>query len=49
VVHGPFEIWAAVAIDDFTGDIVGWRNPPEKFKAEIENAIRKAFDIPVQD
>jgi hypothetical protein len=47
VVHDAFEIWAAVAIDDFSGDIVGWRNPPDKFKTEIETAIKKAFDIPM--
>ncbi len=30
VVHDAFEVWAAVAIDDFSGDIVGWRNPPDE-------------------
>jgi hypothetical protein len=49
VVHDAFEIWAAVAIDDFSGDIVGWRNPPdEKHRLGIETAIKKSFDIPVQ-
>ncbi len=48
VVHDPFEIWAAVAIDDFSGETIGWRNPPEKSKTEIETAIKKAFNIPVQ-
>ena len=48
VVHDAFEIWAAMAIDDFSGDIVGWRSPPDKFKTEVETAIKKAFDIPVQ-
>ncbi|MBM3156907.1 MAG: hypothetical protein FJ004_06445 [Chloroflexi bacterium] len=49
VVHDAFEIWAAVAIDDFSGDIVGWRNPPdEKHRLAIETAIKKSFDIPVQ-
>ena len=48
VVHDAFEIWAAVAIDDFSGEIVGWRNPPDKFRTEIESAIKKTFDIPVQ-
>ncbi len=49
VVHDAFEIWAAVAIDDFSGDIVGWRNPPdEKHRLGIETAIKRAFDIPVQ-
>ncbi len=48
VVHDACEIWAAVAIDDFSGEVVGWRNPPDKFQTEIENAIKKAFGIPVQ-
>jgi hypothetical protein len=49
VVHDAFEIWAAVAIDDFSGDIVGWRNPPdEQHRRGIETAIKTAFDIPVQ-
>ena len=47
VVHDACEIWAAVAIDDISGEIIGWRNPPTKFQAEIENAVRKAFSIPV--
>ncbi|MDP2917096.1 MAG: hypothetical protein Q8O16_04110 [Dehalococcoidia bacterium] len=45
-IHDAFEIWGAVAIDDFSGEIDGWRNPPDKCRAEIENAIKKAFDIP---
>jgi hypothetical protein len=46
VVHDPFEIWAAIAID-FDGTIVGWRNPPdEELRLALEPAIRKAFDIP---
>jgi Mg-chelatase subunit ChlD len=48
VVHDAFEIWAAVAIDDMTGEIIGWRNPPTKSLAEIENAVKKAFGIPVE-
>ncbi len=48
VVHDACEVWAAVAIDDFSGDVVGWRNAPDKFRIEIESAIKKAFDIPVQ-
>ena len=43
------EIWAAVAIDDLSGEVIGWRNPPTKFQAEIENGVRKAFDIQVQE
>ena len=48
VVHDPFEIWAAVAIDDLSGEVIGWRNPPDKFRTEIEDAIKKAFDILVE-
>ena len=45
-VHDLFEVWAAVAID-LDGTIVGWRNPPdEKYRAAIEEAIKKAFGIP---
>jgi hypothetical protein len=46
VVHDAFEIWAAVAIDDFSGEIVGWRNPPDKFRTGIESAIKKALPFP---
>ena len=46
VVHDACEIWAAVAIDDLSGVVIGWRNPPDKFRTEIEDAIKKAFDIP---
>jgi hypothetical protein len=48
VVHDACEIWAAVAIEDMSGEIIGWRNPPDKFQTEIEVAIKKAFGIPVQ-
>ena len=48
VVQDACEIWAAVAIDDLSGEIIGWRNPPDKFQTEIEAAIKKAFGIPVQ-
>ena len=48
VVHDAFEIWAAVAIDDQTGEVIGWRNPPTKSLAEIETAIKNAFGIPVK-
>ena len=49
VVHDAFEMWGAVAID-LNGDIVGWRNPPTRgnLKAELEEAIKEAFGIPVQ-
>jgi len=47
-IHDAFEVWAAVAID-LDGSVVGWRNPPEeKYRADIEEAIKKAFDIPLQ-
>ena len=45
VVHDACEIWAAVAIEDFSGEVLGWRNPPERYKAEIETAIKTAFGI----
>ena len=46
IVHDPFEVWAAVAID-LDGTVVGWRNPPdESSRPQIEKAIREAFDIP---
>ena len=48
VVHDACEIWAAVAIDDFSGEVIGWRNPPDKSRAEIESAIREAFGISVE-
>ncbi|MDP2729157.1 MAG: hypothetical protein Q8O55_01585 [Dehalococcoidales bacterium] len=49
VIHDAFEVWAAMAADDFSGKIIGWRCPPrEEDRAEIENAIKKAFGIPVQ-
>jgi hypothetical protein len=48
VVHDACEIWAAVAIDDLLGEVIGWRNPPDKLRVEIESAIKKAFGIPVQ-
>lgn len=55
-IHDVCEIWGAVAIDDLSGKVVGWRNPPDDipntkpgtFRREIERAIKKAFIIPVQ-
>ena len=44
VVHDAFEIWGAVAMD-LDGRIVGWRNPPKPYKKEIEEAIKKAFEM----
>jgi len=45
-IHDAFEVWAAVAIE-LNGTVVGWRNPPdEKYRADIEEAIKKAFGIP---
>ena len=48
VIHDLFEMWAAVAID-LDGSIVGWRNPPDKYKTEIEAAIKKVFGLPVEE
>ena len=45
-VHDACEVWGAVAIDDLSGEVIGWRNPPAKLQAEIEAAIKKAFGIP---
>ena len=44
-VHDECEVWGAVAID-LDGTVVGWRNPPgEEIRAEVEEAIKKAFGI----
>jgi len=48
VVHDACEIWAAVAIDDLSGEVIGWRNPPDKLRVEIESAIKKAFGFPAE-
>lgn len=46
VVQDACEIWGAVAID-LDGTIIGWREPPkEEIRAEVEEAIKKAFGIP---
>jgi len=45
-VHDACEVWGAVAIDDLSGEVIGWRNPPDKLQAEIEQAIKTAFGIP---
>ncbi len=53
-VHDACEVWGAVAIDDFSGDVLGWRNPPADipdtkpgaFREAVEKAIKAAFDIP---
>jgi len=45
-VHDVCEVWGAVAIDDLSGEVIGWRNPPDELQAEIEAAIKKAFGIP---
>jgi len=48
-VHDACEVWGAVAIDDLDGTVVGWRNPPgEEIRAQVEEAIKKAFGIPVK-
>jgi hypothetical protein len=48
-VHDACEVWGAVGIDDLDGTVVGWRNPPkEEIRPQIEEAIRKAFNIPVK-
>jgi len=47
VIHHACEIWAAVAIEDCTSEVIGCRNPPKKFQKEIEEAIKKEWGIPV--
>lgn len=48
-VHDACELWGAVAIEDLTGEVIGWRNPPpEESRAEIEQAIKTAFGILVE-
>ena len=48
-IHDACEVWGAVAIDDLSGDVIGWRNPPkEEIRGEVEQAIMQAFGIPVK-
>jgi len=45
-IHDACEVWGAVAID-LDGTVIGWRNPPgAEIRAQIEEAIKKAFGIP---
>ena len=46
VIHEAIEIWGAVAID-IDGAVIGWKNPPAKFLAELEAAIKKKFELPI--
>ena len=47
-VHDVCEVWGAVAID-LDGTVIGWRNPPdEEHRPAMEEAIKKAFGIPVK-
>ena len=53
-VHDACEVWGAIAIDDLSGEVIGWRNPPADipnskpgaFRLAIEKAIKAAFGIP---
>lgn len=47
-VHDACEVWGAVAIDDLSGEVIGWRCPPARLQAEIEAAIKKAFGRPIK-
>ena len=47
-VHDVCEVWGAVAIDDLSGEVIGWRCPPAKLQTEIEEAVKNAFGIPVK-
>ena len=45
-IHDACEVWGAVAID-LDGTVIGWRNPlGAEIRAQIEEAIKKAFGIP---
>lgn len=48
VVHDVLEMWGAVAFDDASGEVMGWRGSPNKtaLRIEIERNIRRAFDMP---
>jgi len=48
-VHDACEVWGAVAIDDLTGEVIGWREPPpDDIRKQVEKAIKGAFGIPVR-
>jgi len=45
-VQDACEVWGAVAID-LDGTVLGWRSPPdEKYRPQLEEAIKKAFELP---
>ncbi len=47
-IHDACEVWGAVAIDDLSGEIIGWRSPPaDDLIQQVEKAIKKVFGIPV--
>ena len=47
-IHDACEVWGAVAIDDLSGDVIGWRSPPaDDLIHQVEKAIKKVFEIPV--
>lgn len=47
-IHDACEVWGAVAIDDLSGDVIGWRSPPaDDLIHQVEKAIKKVFGIPV--
>ena len=48
-VHDACEVWGAVAIDDLSGEVIGWREPPpDDIRKQVEKAIKAAFGIPVR-
>ena len=48
-IHDVCEVWGAVAIDDLSGEVIGWRNPPpEEIRQQVEKAIKSAFGIPTR-
>ncbi|MBI4286324.1 MAG: hypothetical protein HY670_10590 [Chloroflexi bacterium] len=45
-VQDACEVWGAVAIG-LDGTVVGWRSPPdEKYRLQLEEAIKRAFGLP---
>ncbi|GAI89082.1 unnamed protein product, partial [marine sediment metagenome] len=48
-IHDACEVWGAVAIDDLSGEVIGWREPPpDDIRKQVEKAIKAAFGIPVK-
>ena len=45
-IQDACEVWGAVALD-LDGTVLGWRShPDEKYRPQLEEAIKKAFELP---